>query len=58
MAKSHENSDVVDAGTPLPDDFLVAHDLVSVFQVGWTVLHDDVCIHGGATDRSADPPVV
>jgi hypothetical protein len=27
----------------LPDDFLVGHDLVSVFQVGWTVLHDDVC---------------
>jgi hypothetical protein len=28
----------------LPDDFLVGHDLVSVFQAGWTVLHDDVCI--------------
>jgi hypothetical protein len=25
-----------------PDDFLVNHDLVSVFQVGWTVLHKDV----------------
>ena len=31
------------AGTMLPDDFLLAHDLVSVFQVGWTTLHDDVC---------------
>ncbi|HLG55048.1 MAG TPA: DUF6178 family protein [Vicinamibacterales bacterium] len=28
----------------LPDDFLVAHDLIGVFQVGWTVLHDDVCM--------------
>ena len=24
------------------DDFLVNHDLISVFQVGWTVLHSDV----------------
>jgi hypothetical protein len=26
----------------LPDDFLVNHDLVTVFQVGWTVLYKDV----------------
>jgi Family of unknown function (DUF6178) len=26
------------------DDVLVEHDLVTVFQVGWTVLHDDVCM--------------
>jgi hypothetical protein len=26
----------------LPDDFLVGHDLVTVFQVGWAVLHKDV----------------
>lgn len=32
-------------GTALPDDFLVAHDLVSVFQAGWAVLHDDVCMY-------------
>jgi hypothetical protein len=25
------------------DDFLIDHDLVTVFQVGWTVLHKDVC---------------
>ena len=25
-----------------PIDFLVDHDLVTVFQVGWTVLHKDV----------------
>jgi hypothetical protein len=29
----------------LPDDFLVHYDLVSVFQVGWTVLHEDVCMY-------------
>jgi len=45
LAKVHQGSSVVDAGTALPDDFLVGHDLVSVFQVGWTVLHDDVCMY-------------
>ena len=29
----------------LPDDFLVRHDLVAVFQVGWTVLHEQVCMY-------------
>ena len=33
------------AGAALPDDFLVEHDLVSVFQVGWTVLFNDVCMY-------------
>jgi hypothetical protein len=28
----------------LPDSFLVEHDLVSVFQVGWSVLYDEVCM--------------
>src|SRR3954462_14197722 len=32
----------VEGGTPLADDFLVGHDLVSVFQIGWTVLHHNV----------------
>ena len=32
-----------DGGT-LSDDVLVEHDLATVFQVGWTVLHDDVCM--------------
>jgi hypothetical protein len=32
----------------LPDRFLVDHDLVAVFQVGWTVLHDDVCMYSAA----------
>jgi hypothetical protein len=31
--------------TALPDSFLVGHDLVSVFQVGWTVLQDDVSMY-------------
>ena len=44
LAKAGSSS-VVDAGTALPDDFLVGHDLVSVFQVGWAVLHDDVCMY-------------
>ena len=35
----------VEAGTALPDDFLVGHDLVSVFQVGWTVLHNEVSMY-------------
>jgi hypothetical protein len=29
----------------LPEDFLIRNDLVSVFQVGWTVLHEDVCMY-------------
>jgi hypothetical protein len=29
----------------VPDDFLVGHDLIGVFQVGWTVLHDEVCMY-------------
>ena len=32
-------------GTGLPDDFLVDHNLVDVFQVGWMVLHQEVCLH-------------
>jgi hypothetical protein len=49
-------------GTALPDDLLVRHDLIAVFQVGWTVLHDDVCMYaaGRLIDvlgdlRSPDP---
>jgi hypothetical protein len=35
----------VDAGTNLPEDFLSHHDLISVFQVGWTVLYTNVAMH-------------
>jgi hypothetical protein len=38
----------VEAGTALPADFLVGHDLVGVFQVGWTVIHDDVSMYSAA----------
>ena len=33
------------SGQELSDDLLMHHDLVSVFQVGWTILHEDVCMH-------------
>jgi hypothetical protein len=44
-APARRGSFVVEAGAALPDDFLVGHDLVSVFQVGWTVLHADVSMY-------------
>jgi hypothetical protein len=28
---------------PSPD-YLITHDLIGVFQIGWTVLHEDVCV--------------
>jgi hypothetical protein len=31
-------------GTELPENFLVVQDLVSVFQVGWAVLYENVCM--------------
>jgi hypothetical protein len=30
---------------PLAEDFLAGHDLVGVFEVGWSVLHHDVCLY-------------
>jgi hypothetical protein len=44
-AEAGQGSSAVQPGRALPDDFLVGHDLVRVFQVGWTVLHDDVCMY-------------
>jgi hypothetical protein len=43
-AKARRGSAVVKGATALPDDFLVGHNLVSVFQVGWKVLYEDVCM--------------
>jgi hypothetical protein len=43
-ADARHDTAVLAGGTALPDDFLVGHDLVRVFQVGWTVLHE-VCLH-------------
>jgi hypothetical protein len=40
------------AARALPDAFLIDHDLVSVFQVGWRILHADVCLL--AADRLVD----
>jgi hypothetical protein len=36
---------VTAGGIELPEDFLLHQDLVTVFQVGWTVLHEDVCMY-------------
>jgi hypothetical protein len=33
-----------DVDATIPATFLVDHDLVSAFEVGWTVLHQDVCL--------------
>jgi hypothetical protein len=33
-----------DFGVPLPDTFLLDHDLVTAFEVGWAVLHEDVSL--------------
>ena len=43
---SHARSGRSSAGarTDLPDNFLVDHDLVIVFQVGWGVLYEQVCL--------------
>ena len=40
------------AAGALPDAFLLDRDLVSVFQVGWRILHADVCLF--AADRLVD----
>ncbi len=45
-------SSAAQSGMVLAQDFLVHHDLVGVFQVGWTVLHDNVCVY--ATERLID----
>jgi hypothetical protein len=34
-----------EAGGPLPEDFLAGHDLIGVFQLGWTVLYEDVAMY-------------
>jgi len=47
--KASRISSALDPGATLPEDFLVDHDLIGVFQVGWTVLHADVSMY--AADR-------
>ena len=45
LPEQPHGSSATTGDTAIPEDFLVDHDLVSVFQVGWTVLHEDVCMH-------------
>jgi hypothetical protein len=40
---------VTQAAMALPEDFLIRHDLIAAFQVGWTVLHEDVCMYAADT---------
>jgi hypothetical protein len=46
--EARRGSSIRGAGAVLPDDFLVGHDLLRVFQVGWTVLHEEVCMSAAA----------
>ena len=41
----HRDPSVTGARFELAEDFLTGHDLVTVFQVGWTVLFEDVCMY-------------
>jgi hypothetical protein len=43
-AETHDAAATADLGTTLPDTFLVEHDLVRAFEVGWAVLHEDVSL--------------
>jgi hypothetical protein len=57
-------SSTPDFAATLPDAFLVTHDLVTAFEVGWAVLHEDVSMFvaehliGTLTDvRCVDPDI-
>jgi hypothetical protein len=41
-AETHDAASTAGLGTTLPDTFLVHHDLVVAFEVGWAVLHEEV----------------
>ena len=41
-AETRDAAATADPGAALPDAFLVDHDLVMAFEVGWAVLHEDV----------------
>ncbi len=43
-AESRVSASAGDLDMKMPRTFLVDHDLVSAFEVGWTVLHQDVCL--------------
>ena len=40
--EAHRAASMADLGTALPDTFLVDHDFVMAFEVGWAVLYEDV----------------
>jgi hypothetical protein len=44
-ADAHRSGSTTGGATALPENFLVSHELVSVFQVGWTVLYEHVCMY-------------
>jgi hypothetical protein len=37
------------AKSRLPDDYLIAHDLIGIFQIGWTALHEEVGMYAAKT---------
>jgi hypothetical protein len=45
LENTRHSRPVGDRAAALPEDFLVEHDLVSAFEVGWTVLHEEVCMY-------------
>lgn len=44
LVKPRSAASRLDDGTTLPEAFLVQHDLVGVFQVGWSTLHEKFCM--------------
>jgi Family of unknown function (DUF6178) len=48
LASSDDASGSGVGPTPLPDDFLVGQDLMTVFQVGWRVLREHVSLYAAA----------
>jgi hypothetical protein len=44
QTETHSAASTCDLAMTLPDNFLADHDLVTAFEVGWAVLHDDVCM--------------
>lgn len=42
LRPSADAKSMADRGVAMPDTFLLDHDLVSVFEVGWAVLHENV----------------
>src|SRR6185436_3356622 len=43
-AETRDAASTADPGATLPDAFLVDHDLVMAFEVGWAALHEDVSL--------------